>query len=87
MIVTEVTKDDCRLAAQLINTLHVGDYAVGGKDICAAADAIRWLQDLAKKMAESYASPQPAAAPAAPVGDAPFTVKAMSPGRAAKKGK
>lgn len=54
MILSGVTKDDLRLLAQLVNTVQVGEYTCNGKDLCAAADAIRFLQETAVKASKSY---------------------------------
>ena len=50
----EVSDSDIKLFAQLINMLHVAEIKVNGKDVCAAADSIRWLQNVAKAAAECY---------------------------------
>jgi hypothetical protein len=54
MKVSDVSKDDCIRAAQLINMLRIAEYKIDGKDICAGADSIRWLQQLAVEMAKVY---------------------------------
>jgi hypothetical protein len=77
--VSEVSKDDCMKAAQLINMLQIAKYEIGGKDMCAGADSIRWLQELATGMAKGYQSEaQETAAPKAPEG---LAVKSYSPGK------
>lgn len=75
MNISGATKDDLRLLAQLVNTVHAGEYTCNGKDLCAAADAIRFLQEIAVKASKSYTDmvsapevpPPTVAAPAAAV--------------------
>ena len=60
MKVTEATKDDVRLLAQLINMINAGQFGpISGADVCAAADSIRWLQTLCLKTSESFSVRQP----------------------------
>jgi hypothetical protein len=80
MKVVEVTKDDVRMLAQVINMLHTGEFSLNGKDVCAGADAIRWLQRTAVAVSESYSAASTAPAPA-PAASAPFTIKAHQPGK------
>lgn len=54
MQVSACSKDDVKLMAQVVNLLTAGEFSLGGKDLCAAADAIRWLQKLAVQCSESY---------------------------------
>lgn len=81
MKVSDVSKDDCIKAAQLINMLQLGKYDVGGKDMCAGADSIRWLQSLAVEMAGAHAGTTKPAAPP-PEG---LAVKTYNPGKPGKK--
>lgn len=90
MKVQDVANVDCKAVAQLINMLNVSEYTANGKDICAAADSIRWLQSFAIEMAKSYQeqlNPKPTAAPdtaaVAPVEG--FKVKSYNPGKVGKK--
>lgn len=89
MKLAEVSKDDCRLMAQLINMVQIGRYEVGGKDMCAGADALRWLQGLAVEAAECLKNqvvslPEtPPAAPDPP--DEGLKVKTYNPGKIGKK--
>lgn len=75
MKVSEVSAQDCQMLAKLITIIQVGEYTVSGKDICAAADSIRWMQDIGKDMAKGFAETkasdkpagvEPPSAPAAP---------------------
>jgi hypothetical protein len=50
----EVSDSDMKLFAQVINLLQAGKYELGGKDLCASGDAIRWLQKVAVSAAEAY---------------------------------
>ena len=91
----EVSDSDVKLFAQLINMLHVAEMKVNGKDVCAAADSIRWLQNVAKAAAECYSQsktpkvevsvpPQeiPVTPPPAPGGlPEGVTMKAFNPGK------
>lgn len=57
--------------AQLINMLKAGSYEISGKDICAASDSIRWLQDTGVAMAQDFQNPpvppvEPVVAPPTP---------------------
>lgn len=54
MIISGATKEDLRLLAQLVNTVQAGEYTLNGKDLCAAADAIRFLQETAVKASKAY---------------------------------
>lgn len=74
MILSDVSTEDCKMLAQLINMLHSSELTLNGKDICASADTIRWLQRLAKQAAEVYAKPK----------EEELTIKAMSPGKVGK---
>lgn len=82
MNISGATKEDLRLLAQLVNTVHAGEYTCNGKDLCAAADAIRFLQETAVKASKSYtdtlnAPEVPAAVAAAPA--APAAAAAAAP--------
>lgn len=79
MKVAEVTKDDIRLMAQVVNMLHAGEFALSGKDVCAGADAIRWLQRTAVTLSEAYTASL--ATPPPPAPEAPFTVKTYQSGK------
>jgi hypothetical protein len=78
MKIAEVAKDDVRLMAQVVNMLHVGEFSLNGKDICAGSDAIRWLQRTAVMMSEAYTA---ASATPAPKADEPFKVTSHTPGK------
>lgn len=92
MKVSEVTKDDCKMLAQIINMMQVGEFTVNGKDVCASADTIRWLQRFAVSVSETFSKEQkptaevpvtetkPPEAPP-PTGGLPAGVKVKSFGR------
>lgn len=80
MLVSGVTKDDALKLGQLINMLHVGEFELNGKDICASADTIRWLQNLAKQTAEVYAREQNPVPPETTVAPG-IKVKTMGKGK------
>lgn len=96
----EVSDKDMKCFAQLINMLHAGEFKLNGKDMCASADTIRWLQDVAKGAAECYSKPR-ASSPVQPepiaeakkeeppTGGLPsgVTLKAFSPGKPSKSKK
>ena len=94
MKVSEVSKEDCIKAAQLINMLQIAKYDIGGKDMCAGADSIRWLQNLAVDMAKDFSPKvsetsekkadvvEPEAAVKHPSG---LNVKSYNPGKVGKK--
>lgn len=87
MKVSEVTKDDIRMAAQLINMLQVGEFSLNGKDICASADTLRWFQNFAAQASKCY-SEELSTGPQALEGSgisSGVTIKAMSPGKPSKK--
>lgn len=50
----EVLDTDMKMLAQLINMLQAGEFKLSGKDMCASADTIRWLQRVATQAAECY---------------------------------
>lgn len=90
----EVLDSDMKLFAQLINMLQVGEFKVSGKDVCASADTIRWLQNVARAAAECYAGSKPSQVPVVkepetvtppppPSSGMPegVTVKAFNPGK------
>ncbi len=54
MKLSDVSKDDMKFFAQLINSLQVGEYTVNGKDACAFADSLRWFQKLAAAAAKVF---------------------------------
>lgn len=51
---SDVTKEDMRMIAQLINMVQASKYDISGKDVCASADTIRYLQNMAVNIAKSY---------------------------------
>lgn len=52
MNLTNVTMDDGKKCAQLLNLLHAGKWDLSGADIAAHSDTVRWLHGLANQMAE-----------------------------------
>lgn len=67
--------------------LQVAKYDIGGKDMCAGADSIRWLQTLATEMAKAY-QPETTKTVALETPAKPsegFTVKSYNPGKVGKK--
>ena len=81
---SEVSKDDLKHMAQVVNTIHISEFTLNGKDVCAAADSFRWLQRAAMQMSQAYqlslGTEKPEPAPGAmPDG---VTVKAFQPGKA-----
>lgn len=60
----EVLDSDMRMFGQLINMLQVGEFKLNGKDMCASADTIRWLQKVATSAADCYAQSKASAKPA-----------------------
>lgn len=84
MKLAEVSKDDVKMLAQLVNMLHAGSFTVNGKDVCASADTIRWLQKLAVSASEAYAVPSSDQAASVPASDG-LKVKAFNPGKLGKK--
>lgn len=80
MLVLEVGKDDCKKLADFLNSLRL---TVGGSPNFSAmisfADGVRWLQDLAIKMAQTYSAELESSQveEKKPEG---FTVKNYSPG-------
>lgn len=95
MNVSDASEHDARQLARALTLLHGSDYSMSGKDLCSAADAIRWVQDLAQKMVKAMAkaSEKPAgelvaAAPAAsssPEPEGGLKIKAFHPGKPSKK--
>lgn len=91
MQIVGATADDLRMMAQLVNLVQAGSYTFGGKDMCAAADAIRWLQKLAVTSGKAYAeAPTTQPPPEEPKAQAPgfpegVTMKAFNPGKPGKK--
>jgi carboxypeptidase C (cathepsin A) len=93
----EVTDVDCKMAAQMVNMLQSGQWDVNGKDICASADTIRWIQKLAVSIGQGYqqrvtqdTSPPEAKEmkeEAKPSGGLPegVQIKAYNPGKPSKK--
>lgn len=85
MIISAATKDDLRLLAQVIHTLQAGQYSLNGKDVCAAADAMRFLQGVAVKASQAYTE-ELTAIPDTPLpGMGDVNIKAFHPGRPSKK--
>ena len=86
-----VSKDDLKHMAQVVNTLHAGAYTLGGKDICTAADSIRWLQQAALRMSQSFQGALYAEkTPVTPSGSGlpeGVTIKAFHPGKPGKASK
>lgn len=74
----EVTKEDCKQIASLINLLHGGRFEMNGKEMCANADTLRWLQAFALDAAKAYqaADVAPSAEPTSEL-----KVKHFSPGK------
>jgi EAL domain-containing protein (putative c-di-GMP-specific phosphodiesterase class I) len=91
MKVAEVSKDDCKMLAQLINMLQMAEFTTTGKDMCAGADSLRWLQAFAVDCAKVFQSESSAMKPSdqppstPDEGGSPLKIKAFSPGKAAKK--
>lgn len=52
MQVSEVTSQDGRMCAQLLNLLKAGKWELSGPDISAHAHTVLWVQQIAQKMAE-----------------------------------
>lgn len=89
----EVLDTDMKMLAQLINMLQVGEYRLSGKDLCASADTIRWLQNTAKSAADCYSlSKNPIAAKEDEYKSLPSTnglgegvnIKSFNPGKAGR---
>ena len=87
---SDVTKDDMKMFAQLIHMVQASKYDISGKDVCASADTIRFLQKVAVEIAKSYQAkvtsedhaPAPQevkAPPSGPLGEG-VTIKAFHPG-------
>lgn len=51
---SEVQDSDMKMLGQLINMIQTGEYSLNGKDLCASADTIRWLQTIAVDAAKVY---------------------------------
>lgn len=91
MQVSEVTKEDCKQAGQIIQALQAGEWKIGVKDAVALVDGVRWLQALAVLMAKEIAKPE--IVPAAPKKETPapeqadFTVTSYTPGKIGKSKK
>lgn len=56
---SEVSKDDVRLAAQVVNMLKSGEWSLPGSQLFAAVDAMRWFQSAALAVSHGYAAEQP----------------------------
>lgn len=78
--------------AQVIHMLQAGEFTLSGKDVCASADTIRWLQRLAVQMSQAYqasvapppAAPTPTDEPAPAGLPSGVTIKQFAPGKAGK---
>jgi hypothetical protein len=85
MKVSGVSKEELKLLAQAVNLLVAGEYNLGGKDLCAGADAIRWVQKLAVLCSEAYQAEQAEGSkektPDTPKPEAPLKIKAYHPGK------
>lgn len=79
MNLSDVSKDDCKYVAQLINMLQIATMEINGKDMCAGADSLRWLQALAVNMASAYAGGANTQAPV-PAASEGLKVRAYNPG-------
>jgi len=91
-----VLKSDMVMFSQLINMLQAAEFSLNGKDVCASADTIRWLQQVAVKAAETFKAdaegPKPdAPSPVAPAVEVPsggleqgITLKQMHVGKGKK---
>lgn len=82
MLVSEVSAEDCKKAADLINGIRV--LKLEGTPLADAAkliDGLRWLQDTAIKMAQAYSAvaAEKPAAPAEPPKEG-FAIKQHVPG-------
>jgi len=93
-----VTKDDMKMFQQLINMVQIAELSLNGKDVCATADTIRWLQKVAVGAAECFQAslapkpeppvpPTPVAAAKPPTGgfEEGVTIKSFNPGKTGKK--
>jgi hypothetical protein len=85
MRVSVISKDDCKCVAQLINMLQAGDFKVSGKDMCAGADSLRWLQQFAVDLAKVYQEEQKPAVSAPEVEPQGLRIKSYNPGKLGKK--
>lgn len=63
---SEVTKKDVQLASQMVNMLQSGSWDLVGKELCAAADTIRWFQVMATSLAEGFSAGLTSEPPVAP---------------------
>lgn len=78
MKVSEVTNDDGRFCAQLLNLLAHGQWKLSGPDISAHSATVKWVHDLARLLAEQLKSKAPSPVPASDQGGG-FKVKSMGP--------
>lgn len=85
----EVSADDMKMLGQLINMLNTGNFSMNGKDICASADTIRWLQGIGTEAAKVYrdvkspiSSPPTSVVSSPPIGEG---ISIKSVGKAGKK--
>lgn len=90
MKVSEVAVEDMKMMAQAVNMVHTATFSINGKDVCASADTIRWLQKLATDMAKTYQeskTSEPSVPSAPPQGGLPegVNVKGFNPGKPGKK--
>lgn len=65
MDVNNVNNTDGRMCAQLINMLKAGTWELSGPDIMAHTETVRWVHELASKLATAL-RPAPASAPSSP---------------------
>lgn len=87
MKVTEVSNDDGRMMAQLINFLGKGRWDLSGADAEQLVGVKRWCAAVAGDMARDLSPEKTPAAPESPSGG--FRVKAVGPlpGKATKRRK
>jgi len=88
MQVSQVSNQDGRMCAQLINLLNRGKWELSGPDIHAHAETVRWVQHVAGLMAADLKG-KSAEEKAAPAATTPMKIKKMGslPGSSAKKSK
>lgn len=76
MQVSNVTTDDGKKCAQLINLLRTGKWELSGPDIMAHSETVRWVVQLAQSMGEQMKKNSPPSEVQQPVAQ-PMRVKAM----------
>jgi hypothetical protein len=84
MNISDVTLDDGRKCAQLLQLLKRGRWDLSASDVQAFNETLQWVQSLAANIAPKLRSPaakspDPVAAPVAPTSTEGFRVKAMGP--------